>query len=318
MPETNDIPVYLFTGFLDSGKTKFINETLADKNFNKGEKTLVLLCEEGEEEVDLSKFGDSVTVETISDENSLSPDRLTSRFKRSGAERIIIEYNGMWQLNSLYYAIPDDWMIYQQIVFFDASTFEVYNSNMRSLVVDKIQNADLCVFNRLSKDEDFMPYHKAVRALSRQANIIYEEKDGTIRYDEIEDPLPFDINAPVVEIEDRDFALFYRDLTEDLSKYDGKTVRFKGVVAVNKKLPKNTVLIGRHVMTCCAADIAYNGMVCVTENAKNFLSYDWATVEGKIVIEKNKVYRDRGPVLYADSLVKCEPLSKDEQVATFY
>lgn len=318
MPETNDIPVYLFTGFLDSGKTKFINETLADKNFNKGEKTLVLLCEEGEEEVDLSSFGDSVTVETISDENSLSPDRLTSRFKRSGAERVIIEYNGMWQLNSLYYAIPDDWMIYQQIAFFDASTFEVYNSNMRSLVVDKIQNADLCVFNRLSKDEDFMPYHKAVRALSRQANIIYEEKDGTIRYDEIEDPLPFDINAPVVEIEDRDFALFYRDLTEDLAKYDGKTVRFKGVVAVNKKLPKNTVLIGRHVMTCCAADIAYNGMVCVAKNAQNFLSYDWADVEGKIVIEKNKVYRDKGPVLYADTLIKCEALPQDEQVATFY
>ena len=318
MQENNDIPVYLFTGFLDSGKTRFINETLSDKNFNKGEKTLVILCEEGEEEIDVSKFGGSVTVETISDENALSPDRLSARFKRSGAERIIIEYNGMWQLNSLYYAIPDDWMIYQQIVFFDASTVDLYNSNMRQLVVDKIQNADLCVFNRLDKDEDFMKYHKLVRALSRQSNIIYEEKDGTIKYDEIVDPLPFDVNAPVVVVEDRDYALFYRDLTEDFSKYDGKTVRFKGVIAKNAKLPKNTILIGRHVMTCCAADIQYNGLACVTKEGSRFESYDWAIVQGKIAVEKNKVYRDKGPVLYAEILTKVDAPEKDEQVATFY
>ena len=48
------IPVYSFTGFLDSGKTKFIQETLEDERFNAGERTLVLLFEEGEEEYDLS------------------------------------------------------------------------------------------------------------------------------------------------------------------------------------------------------------------------------------------------------------------------
>ena len=45
-----EIPVYLFTGFLDSGKTKFIQETLEDVNFNNGEKILLVVCEEGEEE----------------------------------------------------------------------------------------------------------------------------------------------------------------------------------------------------------------------------------------------------------------------------
>ena len=48
------IPVYAFTGFLDAGKTKFIQETLEDERFNTGERTLVLICEEGEEEYDLS------------------------------------------------------------------------------------------------------------------------------------------------------------------------------------------------------------------------------------------------------------------------
>ena len=53
-PQENDVPVYLFTGFLEAGKTKFIQETLEDKRFNSGEKTMLLLCEEGEEEYDIS------------------------------------------------------------------------------------------------------------------------------------------------------------------------------------------------------------------------------------------------------------------------
>ena len=50
MPENRQIPVYLFTGFLEGGKTKFIQETLEDGRFNKGEPTLLLVCEEGIEE----------------------------------------------------------------------------------------------------------------------------------------------------------------------------------------------------------------------------------------------------------------------------
>ena len=45
-----EVQVYLFTGFLDAGKTKFIRETLQDKRFNDKEPTLLLVCEEGEEE----------------------------------------------------------------------------------------------------------------------------------------------------------------------------------------------------------------------------------------------------------------------------
>ena len=50
------IPMYVFTGFLESGKTKFIQETLEDPRFNSGEKTLLLVLEEGEEEYDLSRY----------------------------------------------------------------------------------------------------------------------------------------------------------------------------------------------------------------------------------------------------------------------
>lgn len=311
-----EIPVYLFTGFLEAGKTKFINETLSDPRFNQGEPTLVLQMEEGEEEIDLTgKEREKVTVETITEESALTPDPgLPPRLRRSGAERVLIEYNGMWQLASLYNALPDSWMIYQQIAFFDSTTVRSYNANMRSLVVDKLQNADLVVFNRMKKDgaadsEETMALHKLVRGLSRQANIIYEAEDGSIRYDEIEDPLPFDLDAPVVEIENRDFALFMRDLTEDFEKYDGKTVKFTGIIAKGADIPGDSLVIGRHIMTCCEADIAYNGLACVTDKAASFNTYDWATVTAKIKVEKHKVYRAKGPVLHALEIEKCAPLA---------
>ena len=50
-----EMPVYLFTGFLESGKTTFIKETLGDPRFNNGQRTLILLCEEGETELELDR-----------------------------------------------------------------------------------------------------------------------------------------------------------------------------------------------------------------------------------------------------------------------
>lgn len=314
-----EIPVYLFTGFLEAGKTKFLQETLCDPKFNKGQRILVLLCEEGEEELDPGEFSaPNVFVERIDEESDLTPDRLSARVRRHKAEQILVEYNGMWQLNSFYYAMPDDWMIYQQIVFADATTIASYNANMRSLVVDKIQNTDLVVFNRCEKDADFMPLHKLVRGLSRQCNILYEAKDGSIQYDEIEDPLPFDVNAPIVVIEDKDFALWMRDLTEDFEKYEGKVVRFKGVIAKDAKMPKDTIVIGRHIMTCCEADIAYNGLACIPENASEWDTYAWAIVTAEVKIEKHRIYSAKGPVLHALKMERCDPLPENERVATYY
>ena len=50
------IPVYLFTGFLEGGKTKMLQEILEDENFNDGCKILLIVCEEGIEEYDATRF----------------------------------------------------------------------------------------------------------------------------------------------------------------------------------------------------------------------------------------------------------------------
>lgn len=312
-----EVAVYLFTGFLEAGKTKFINETMRDPNFNDGKrKYLVISCEEGEEELDSSELPENVSVATFGEEQKLTPDRLSAMQKRAGADIVIVEYNGMWTLDSFYNALPDNWMVYQEVFIADSTTIISYNANMRQLVVDKLSSCEMVVFNRVTESTDKMALHKIVRGVSRKANICYEDTAGEIEFDQIEDPLPYDINSKVIEIKDEDFAIFYRDMTEDYAKYDGKTVRFKGIVALDKSLPAAHFAIGRHIMTCCEADIAYRGVVAKGMGSLKLTTRDWVIVEGKLSEEYSKLYRGKGPVLEVKKIERAE--KPVQEVATFY
>lgn len=312
-----EIPVYLFTGFLDSGKSTFLQSTLEDKRFNNGERTLVLLCEEGEVELNPALFsGENVCVQTVESVDVLAPAQLTAWQKGCRAQRVMIEYNGMWPMEALFSNLPKGWIVYQEMMFADASSFAIYNSNMRERVVDKLQGAQLVVFNRAHKSFDKMALHKIVRGISRSADIAYEYTDGEVEYDDIEDPLPFDKSAPIIEIEDRDYALWYRDLSEELKTYDTKTVRFKGQIVVDDSIPDNCFIVGRPLMTCCADDIRFAGLVCEWEGASRLRSRDWVVVTAKISVRKHPCYGRVGPVLGGVSVEKCE--APEQEVASFY
>ena len=307
MFEKRPTPVYLFTGFLDSGKTRFINESLQNPDFTAGKSTLVIVCEEGEEEYDPSMFADEkVFMARIEDEEDITPSLLASFAKGRDIDQVMVEFNGMWMLDNLYRNLPSDWGVVQEFAFFDSSTILTYNSNMRTLVVDKLQSCDLAVFNRLPKGADVMPFHKLVRAVSRGADIIYDHPDGTIERDEIVDPLPFDVNAPVIEIADTDFALWYRDMGENLAQYDGKTVKFKGMVVKNSKLRSNEMVVGRKIMTCCIDDTAFSGLICEYNGAPFFETEAWVMITAKIELKKHALYENKGPVLKAVSVARTD------------
>lgn len=312
-----ELPVYLFTGFLEAGKTRFIQETLEDERFNTGERTLLLLCEEGVEEYAPEQFsGKNVFIEVIEDASQLNADHLAKLQMAHNVERCVVEYNGMWLLDDLYQNMPEDWVIYQEICFADANTFLSYNANMRQLMVDKLKSCEMLVLNRAKPDLDKQEVHKIVRGVSRRAEIAYESADGEVVYDDIEDPLPFDLDAPIVDIQEQDYAVWYRDITEEMKKYGGKTLRFKGMVVCSPKLPKNTFLCGRYLMTCCEADIAYTGLACQWNQANTLQSKQWVTVTATVSIKLSPVYGKRGPVLQVQSV---EPaLPPEQEVATFY
>ena len=311
------IPVYAFTGFLDSGKTKFIQETLEDPRFNAGERTLVLIFEEGEEEYDLSAYPHkNVYLETL-DQQTVTEAQLTALEKKYRAERVVAELTGMQLVADLYNRFPRNWVIAQEVMFADATTFNAYNSNMRNLVMDKLMGAQMVVFNRLTPGEDTMPLHKLARAANRRIDILYDYTDGTTKFDDVQDPLPFDINAPVIQIKDEDYALWYRDVTEEPEKYVGKTVCFKAQVAMLRRQKEGMFAPGRFVMTCCVEDIQFCGIPCRYADSKSLASRAWVQVTAKISAEKHPLYKgDVGPVLTAIEVVKDVPAA-DPDVATF-
>lgn len=310
-----EVPVYVFTGFLEAGKTRFIQETLEDKRFNAGDRTLLLLCEEGEEEYAPTRFSSPyVYMQPVEDPSELTQENLTAWLKQNRCSRVIVEYNGMWLLAALFDNLPKNWVIYQEFMFADANTFLAYNANMRSLVVDKLNTCELVVFNRYTDTVDKMALHKIVRGTSRRADIAYESPQGEVEYDDIEDPLPFDVNAPIIQIEDSDYALWYRDMGENMDTYDGKTVCFKGITLKEKQLPAGGFVIGRHVMTCCADDITFAGLVADWQGS--ITDKEWVTVTAEIKIVNHPLYGRRGPVLTVNSLKKSVPPT--QEVATFF
>ena len=309
------IPVYSFTGFLDSGKTKFIQETLCDERFNAGERTLLLICEEDEEEYDISKYPYQHVYPEVIDQEAVTTEELEALFRKHRAERVVVELNGMLQIGPFYQKMPEAWQIAQEVMFADGSTIMSYNANMRSLVVDKLSGCEMVVFNRVPVGSDIMPLHKLARALNRRVGIMYEYTNGRADFDNIEDPLPFDINAPVVEIADDDFALWYRDISEDPKKYNGKTVKFKAQVARLKKDRDGFFAPGRFVMTCCVEDIQFMGMPCKYDRSDQLHARDWVMVTASVTTRFHAIYRGIGPVLTAISVEPAQ--ASANEVATF-
>lgn len=312
-----DLPVYLFTGFLEAGKTKFIQETLEDERFHKGERTLLLLCEEGEEVYEPDKFcAGNVFVRNIDEESDLTVEHLKALQDEIQPERVLVEFNGMWMLDSLYGNLPEGWAVAQEFLFCDATSFLSYNANMRQLTVDKLKSAELVVLNRYNDSMDRMEMHRVIRAISRRCDIAYEYTDGKVVYDDIEDPLPFDLDAPVVEIEDRDFAIWYRDMSEEPKKYDGKTIEVKCRCLVRKNVPKGCFIAGRHIMTCCVQDIQFAGVICVWDRADEIRNDEWAIITARLDYKFHRAYGRKGPVFTVQSVQEVE--KPEEPVATFY
>ncbi len=311
------IPVYVFTGFLDAGKTKFIQETLEDPRFNAGERTLLLVFEEGEEEYDFSAYPHQNVYLEVLNQQTVTTKQLQALVKKHKAQRVVAELSGMELVGDLYSRFPVDWAVAQEVLFADATTFMTYNANMRNLVMDKLVGGQLVIFNRLTPGQDIMPFHKLVRAANRNMDILYEFTDGSTIPDDIEDPLPFDINAPIITVADTDFALWYRDVTEEPQKYDGKTVCFKGQVAMLRR-DKNTMFApGRFVMTCCVEDIQFCGVPCRYPESKSLEPRSWVTVTAKISAEAHTLYHGEiGPVLTAIQVVRDVPPAEPD-VATF-
>ena len=139
--------VFVINGFLEAGKTEFIRFTITQPYFQTTNTTLLILCEEGEVEIEEEILRKTHTVvEVIDSKEDLNSTTLLNLEKKHKPERIIIEYNGMWQMSDL--KMPWHWKLAQQVTIINAATFNMYFANMRSLISDMVKKSELIIFNR--------------------------------------------------------------------------------------------------------------------------------------------------------------------------
>lgn len=295
-------PVYIINGFLESGKSEFITFTLSQPYFKIKGKTLILLCEEGEVEYDESLLGKSrAEIELIEEEKDFTPEHLTELEKKHKPERIIIEYNGMWNFKNI--KLPKNWKVEQQITTIDGSTFPMYYTNMRSLLAEMLRNSELIIFNRCDGITDLNSYKRNIKAVNPSADVIFEDANGEI--DEIlEEDLPYDLNSEVLELDNNGYGIWYLDSMDHLERYEGKTIRFTAMVLIPDNFPKGCFVPGRMAMTCCADDMAFLGYACKYEGADRLKQRDWVKVTAVVKKEYWEDYKGEGPILYAESVEK--------------
>ena len=314
-----EIPVYLFMGFLGGGKTTFAKDTLLKQDFTEGQKTLFLICEDGEEEFDFDALRKkNIFPEMITEEN-LTTDHLLELSRKYEPENVMIEFNGMWELEKLFQIrVPKGWTVVQVISFVDATTFDVYVNNMKKVMMDQLRNADMIIFNRCDANTRKAEYRRSIRAVNRRAQIIFEGANGEVDNgadEEIE--LPFDISGPQIQLGEEDFGLFYADAADNPDKYVGKKIRFKAQVHRPSNYGDNSFVPGRFAMTCCAADIAFVGFKTYYAGSRSLTDREWVIVEGEIRKEYYPEFQGEGPVIYATSVAKTSPAA-DELVYFTY
>ena len=307
------IPVFMINGFLESGKSEFISYTIGQPYFATRGRTLLIVCEEGEVEYDAKLLKKSRTdMVVVDEEEEFTIQNLIELEKKYKPERVIIEYNGMWNYKNL--KLPIHWKIEQQITTIDASTFAMYYTNMKSLLAEMVRKSEMIIFNRCDGIEDLGSFKRNIKAVNPQADIIFEDANGEIN-EILEEDLPFDINAPVIELDNLGFGIWYIDTMEHLDRYIGKTIEFTAMVYVPDNFPKGYFVPGRMAMTCCADDMAFLGYACKYDGASTLKQKEWVKVRATVQREKFVGYKGEGPVLYALSVTSTK--KPKEEVINF-
>ena len=298
-----ETPIYLITGFLESGKTSFIRDVLDSPDFADGARTLLLLCEEGEEEYDEARLKRrGIEIVRVEKEEDLTTAFLEQCGKKYRPARVFVEFNGMWDAKKFgEMKLPRRWEIVQVITLVDGSTFEMYLANMRSILSNIFAYTEMVIFNRCSLDMDLQKFRRTVKAVNQGAMLGFEDEMGRQLDIGTAQP-PYDLSADVIQIDDQDFGLWYLDLADSPERYKNRTVQFLGKVMIPRQFPKDCFIPGRNAMTCCENDIRFIGYICRAKGMALPAQKQWVKITAKVSYEYMAEYRGEGPVLVAQKI----------------
>lgn len=304
--------VYLFTGFLESGKTSFISDTLLNQGFGDDEKTLIIATEEGEFPFDLPALKkENTDVIFIESEDEMSYENMLHLHQKYKPTQVMIEYNGMWDpamfINEY---CPEQWQVVQILTTINAETFDLYYNNMRSQFVFHITGSDLVIVNRCDANTKKYPIRGSIKSLNPMCQIVYENKNRQIEELSVND-LPYNLQDDYIEVSDIDYGIFCMHIMEDPSIYENKTIKIKGKFIGRDKLLENGFVLGREAMVCCAEDMQLLGLVCISPYASQLIKDEWLIVEGTIGLEYDETVGHDIAILHVDRLEGTKPLQNE-------
>lgn len=299
------IPTFIINGFLESGKTSLIDDTIKQDGFHKKGNTLLIVAEQGMEEYDeflLSNFFVNVVyIEKLEDFNAENLGMLVDRYD---PDRVIIEFNGMWDITKTEF--PGNLSINQVITMIDSTTFEMYFNNMRQKMVTMIQNCHAVIFNRANQSMNLVSYKRNVKMTNPNIDVVFEGSDGLIN-SSFEEDLPYNVHDEIIEIKDEDYGIWYIDALEQVERYNGKKVSFTAEMFVSESLPKDHFVPGRTAMTCCNDDLTVLGFVAVNETTKPIKDGSWVKIIAKMEYLSDS---QDGPLLHIIDMKQALPIEE--------
>lgn len=310
--DDNEIPVFLINGFLDGGKTSFIAYTLSEEYFHIEGNTILLVCEDGEVQYDKRLLKrENVTRIDIDSKEELTKERFEQLNSLYRPERVLIEYNGMWgDPGELIF--PDEWVIYQQLTVMDGTTIGMYLNNMKALMGPMLKNSELCIVNRCDDktDAELLEYKRKLRPmLVSGSTVVMENKYGEIELETLDEELPYDVKADIIEISNEDYGIWFIDAKDYPQRYLGKKVSFTAQIMKPKGLKKGEFVPVRMVMTCCEADMQPLGYIAYSKDLDAYKDGDWVKLTAEFKTENRFEYRGEGPYLNILSMTLTGPVS---------
>lgn len=294
-----DIAVFVFTGFLESGKTNAIKEWLSDEYFDDGRKTVVIVCEEGIEDYDEKVLAERnisvIRIDSMEQFNSVFLKDIQEKYRPS---TVMIEHSCSASLEDTFdIEFPESWYIEDVVTTIDSSTFDMYSKNMGKMMFEQYKYASLVIFNRCDENTKKVQYRANIKATNPMANIIFMNNDGEI--ENIKDIMPFDVNADVIEVSDIDYGLWYIDAIDNnnIDKYSGKKIKFRLTALRPEGFPQNAFVAGRKAMTCCADDIALLKVLCLNEKSVEIKNNEWYMILAEIEYRNGPEPNQKVPVL---------------------
>lgn len=292
-----EVPVFIVNGFLESGKTRLIKEICENNEEYHNETTVIVVCETGEIEYDeawCKQFG--IIVEYVENEDDLTSDFMKALDDRYMPDRFVIEFNSFFDIDN--FDLPRYMVVYQQITLINAKSFNVMFNNMKKIFQLDVKNSSLIIFNRCDGVGDLAKYRRQIRAMNQQAQIAFEQENGSLTT-MLDEDLPYDITKDVIRFEDDVYPTWYSDVFDNYKKYFGKTICFKTVV---RDITPYSLVCGRNVMVCCANDVQFLGYEVINKTSVKPNLGDFIYLECEVKHEYSQIAKEEVVMLYAKNI----------------